>query len=343
MEGLNITQNQLLEAIDKVVRRTMQMDLAWNWSCGVAYYGICKAYEVTENREYIDLVKARIDEFIELGLPEKWTVNSCAMGHSLITLYEVTGEEVYNELLMSKIAYLRQEALRFGEHVLQHTVSSKNDFPEQCWADTLFMAAYLMLRVGVREKDEDLINDALNQYYWHIQYLQNKDTGLWYHGYNNLTKDNMSSIHWARANAWAAYTMSQVGAILPESYLYPQYLEVAGSLDELLTALKGFQTDCGLWRTILDESESYEEVSASCGIAAAMAVKGNPFHRKYVFRALRGVLLNINDNGKVMNVSAGTAVMRNKEGYCQISRQWIQGWGQGLALALLAEAEKNFL
>ena len=333
-------KDRIEEAIDKIVKRTMQMDLSWNWQCGVAYYGICRAYEATKKQEYIDLLKNRIDEYIELGLPEKWTVNSCAMGHCLITLYDLTGEEKYRNLIMSKIDYLRHEALRFGDHVLQHTVSAKNDFPEQCWADTLFMAAYLMLRVGVKEKDEELINDALNQYYWHIQYLQNKDTGLWYHGYNNLTKDHMSAVHWGRANAWAAYTMSRVGDILPESYLYPQYMEVSGSLDELLTALKYYQTEQGLWRTVLDDEESYEEVSASCGIAAAMAVKGNVFHKKYVYKALEGVMANINENGKVMNVSAGTAVMRDKAAYREISRDWIQGWGQGLALAFLSQALK---
>ena len=333
-------KDRIEEAIDKIVKRTMQMDLSWNWQCGVAYYGICRAYEATKKQEYIDLLKNRIDEYIELGLPEKWTVNSCAMGHCLITLYDLTGEEKYRNLIMSKIDYLRHEALRFGDHVLQHTVSAKNDFPEQCWADTLFMAAYLMLRVGVKEKDEELINDALNQYYWHIQYLQNKDTGLWYHGYNNLTKDHMSAVHWGRANAWAAYTMSRVGDILPESYLYPQYMDVSGSLDELLTALKYYQTEQGLWRTVLDDEESYEEVSASCGIAAAMAVKGNVFHKKYVYKALEGVMTNINENGKVMNVSAGTAVMRDKAAYREISRDWIQGWGQGLALAFLSQALK---
>lgn len=36
----------------------------------------------------------RVDEYIELGLPE-WTVNTCSMGHCLITLYEHTGDERY--------------------------------------------------------------------------------------------------------------------------------------------------------------------------------------------------------------------------------------------------------
>jgi unsaturated rhamnogalacturonyl hydrolase len=38
-------------------------------------------------------------------------------------------------------------------------------------------------------------------------------------------------------------------------------------------------------------------------------------------------------DGRVLNVSGGTAVMRDREGYRNISKDWIQGWGQGLALA----------
>ena len=49
------------------------------------------------------------------------------------------------------------------------------------------MAAFFLLRVGVKLKDEEIIEDALNQYYWHIHYLQNPETGLYYHGYNNIT------------------------------------------------------------------------------------------------------------------------------------------------------------
>ena len=80
----------------------------------------------------------------------------------------------------------------------------------------------------------------------------------------------MSGIYWGRANAWAAFTMSQVGGVLPECYLYPKYMDVAGSLNEQLAALKTVQTENGLWRTVLDDPESYEEISASAGIAAAM-------------------------------------------------------------------------
>ena len=87
---------------------------------------------------------------------------------------------------------------------------------------------------------------------------------------------DMSGIKWGRANAWAAYTMAQVGVRLPQCYLYPKFLDVVGSLNDQLAALKLYQTENGLWRTIVDDVASYEEVSASAGIAAAMITKGNP-------------------------------------------------------------------
>lgn len=335
MNGLKYDKKEIELLIDRMVERTMRMDMTWEWPCGVGYYGISRAYEVTKNERYLHAMKERIDEFIELSLPA-WTVNTCAMGHCLITIYEATGEEKYWDIVLSKVKYLRTEALRFGDSVLQHTVSIKNDFPEQAWADTLFMAAFFLLRVGIKLGDEEIIEDALNQYYWHIKYLQNPETGLWYHGYNNIDESHMSGFYWARANAWAAYTMSQVGLILPECYLYPKYMEIVGSLDEQLSALKLLQTENGLWRTILDDEEAYEEVSASCGIAAAMLAKGNPLHLKYINKSIQGLKNNISESGKVLNVSGGTAVMKDREGYLTITKDWIQGWGQGLALVFLA-------
>ncbi len=337
MLKLDFDQKEIEVVIDKIVKRTMKMDLTWDWPCGVAYYGIADAYEKTGNEEYLKLLKDRVDELIELGLPSVWTVNACAMGHCLITLYKATGEQRYWDIVMSKIAYIRKDALRFGDSVLQHTVSANNDFPEQCWADTLFMAAFFLLRVGVELEDEDLIEDALNQYYWHIKYLQDPNTGFYYHGYDNIARDHMSGFYWGRANAWAAFTMSQVGGILPKCYLYPKYMDVAGSLNEQLAALKLVQTEDGLWRTILNDEESYEEISASAGIAAAMVTRGNPLHSKYINKSVKGLLANVSEDGRVLNVSGGTAVMNDKDGYRNISRDWIQGWGQGLALAFFGQ------
>ncbi|WP_435921545.1 glycoside hydrolase family 88/105 protein [Paenibacillus sp. DYY-L-2] len=340
MLKLTSARSELQQTLGRVVDYTFGMDLTWDWPGGVAYYGVSRAFEATGEQAYLDRMAAWCDEYLEAGLPV-WTVNTCAMGHMLLTLYGETKEQKYLDLILSKVDYLQNKALRFGDRVLQHTVSANNDFPEQCWADTLFMAAYFMLRVGVTLGEKPLIEDALHQFYWHINYLQDEKTGLWYHGYNHIQKDHMSGIYWGRANAWAAYTMSRVGRVLPEAYLYPPFMHIVSSLRDQLAAIKVLQKNDGLWGTVLDHPEAYGEVSATAGIAAAMVMQGNPLHAKYVQKALDGVLANISETGRVLNVSGGTAVMNDIEGYLAVDKKWAQGWGQGLALALLAAAIEN--
>lgn len=80
MANLIFDKVQIEATIDKIVDRTMRMDMTWDWPCGVAYYGICEAYEVTKNERYLQLVKDRVDEYIELGLP-CWTVNLICFAH----------------------------------------------------------------------------------------------------------------------------------------------------------------------------------------------------------------------------------------------------------------------
>jgi unsaturated rhamnogalacturonyl hydrolase len=341
MIRFTVDKDLVFNKIDSMVRKTMSMDLNWCWPGGVAYYGVSAAIELMDSDEYLELLKNRVDEHIKLGLPT-WNVNSCAMGHCLITLYDFANDEKYLDLAKSKIDYLQNQAPRFANNVLQHTVSSKNDFPEQAWADTLFMAAYFMLRMGVKLGDKALIDDALNQYFLHINYLQDSKSGLWYHGYNNIDKNHMSGFYWARANAWAAYTMCRVNKVLPEPYLYPQFMDISCSLRDQLAAIKSLQTENGLWRTILDDDDSsYEELSASAGIAAAMVTLDNPLHTSHLEKAYAGILDNIADDGALLNVSGGTAVMLDIESYRAISRKWVQGWGQGLGLAFLVALLNN--
>ena len=334
---LEFNCKEIEAVVDKIVKRTMQQDMHWDWPCGVAYYGIAMAYETLKKEEYLTLLKDRVDELIELTdlRAERLNVNACAMGHALLTLYEATGEEKYKELIFAKLDYLSNHALRFADNVLQHTVGPNDDFPEQCWADTLFMAALFMLKAGKLFNNEEWKKDALHQWVWHIIYLQDEKNGLWYHGYSHAVKNHLSGFHWGRANAWAAYTMSQVRPNLDEWYLYPGAIEVWGSLDEQLVGIKGYLTENALVRTIIDDEESYEEISASAGIAAAMVAVGNPLYIKYVNKALPAILDNIDEFGKVRNVSGGTAVMKDREGYMNITKRWIQGWGQGLTLAFL--------
>ena len=338
MAVIEYDETKIREALDAVVRRTMKMDLTWCWPCGVAFYGVSQAYNVTKNQEYIDFLVKWVDEYIELGLPP-FMVNAVSMGHAMITLYEATGDKKYWDIALRKSEYLRKDAVRFGEGVFQHTVSSSNDFPAQAWADTLFMAAFFQLRMGIKQNDKALVDDALNQYYWHETFLQDEKTNLWFHAWDDIQKSHLSGIHWARANAWAAVTMSEALKLI--NYMYPMFMQIDCALRDQLSALVRLQSPNGLWHTILEDETSYEETSASAGIGCALVNYGNPLHKKYINKTIQGVLANISEDGTVRNVSAGTAVMACADDYKKIPRKRIQGWGQGLTAAFLASIIKH--
>lgn len=327
--------------IDLVVRKTIKMDFAWDWPSGVAFYGICKAWEALGETEYIDYLSKWVDDCIERGLP-LYTVNAVSIGHSLITLHDATNEDKYLELAKEMAEYLTHEAVRFGDGAFQHTVSQDYSFPEQAWADTLFMAAYFLLRIGVKLNNEAYILDGLKQYHIHEDYLQDSKTNLYYHGWDNIQGNNMSAVYWARANAWASVTM--VEALKLIDVFNPSFMAIQDSLRDQLAALARLQSNNGLWHTVLDDPSAYEEISASAGIAIGFIgyekVLGQNIYSKCIEKAITGIVNSISDDGRVMNVSAGTAVMKDIDGYKEVPKKRMQGWGQGLALALLAEAYK---
>lgn len=67
MAQLIFDEEKVTSVIDRIVKRTFQMDFAWDWAGGVAFYGVAEAYEATENEEYINLLKTWVDEQLEDG------------------------------------------------------------------------------------------------------------------------------------------------------------------------------------------------------------------------------------------------------------------------------------
>lgn len=334
MPQLQFDEQQIRDVIDRVVDRTFRMDFGWDWPGGVAFYGVCEAYEATGNEKYIALLKEWVDEKLEDGLP-RLTINGVSIGHTLITLYKATGDQKYLDVATQMAEFLKNDAVRFAEGIFQHTVNSETyNFPEQAWVDTMMMAGYFLIRMGELLNRADYLEDGLKQYHGHERVLQDPVTNLYYHGWDNIAQNHMSSIFWARGNSWAALTMSKAFPLI--AVQHPSFMIIEGSLRDQMASLVRLQSDNGLWHTVVDDPTSYEEVSGSAGIATGMFYFGT-LYNKYIQKSIDGILGQITEDGSVQNVSAGTAVMFDKQGYKEVSHQRVQGWGQGLALAFLAE------
>lgn len=338
MPPLTFDEKQIRQVIDRIVDRTFRMDFNWDWPAGVAFYGLAEAYEATGNEKYIDRLKEWVDEKLEDGLP-KLSVNGVSIGHCLITLYRATSDNRYLEVATQMAEFLKHEAERFADGIFQHTVNSETyNFPQQAWVDTMMMAGLFLVRMGELLDREDYMMDGIKQYHGHEDFLQDAGSHLYYHGWDHLAQNHMSSVYWARGNSWAALTMAKALSIVDVAL--PAYMIIEGSLRDQLSALVRLQSDEGLWHTVLNDDTSYLETSGSAGIASALLSRGS-LYNKYVQKSIAGILSQVRDDGSVLNVSAGTAVMRTVEGYKETSRKRVQGWGQGLALVFFADLLKT--
>jgi unsaturated rhamnogalacturonyl hydrolase len=107
-------------------------------------------------------------------------------------------------------------------------------------------------------------------------------------------------------------------------------------------ALLKLQAPSGLWYTVLDDPDSYEEVSGSAGIAAGIlkGIKAGVLDsscQAAADKAIEAICANISDDGTVLNVSAGTGMGMDKEHYKNIAIMPM-AYGQALTLAALCEA-----
>ncbi|MEM6761364.1 MAG: glycoside hydrolase family 88 protein, partial [Pseudomonadota bacterium] len=119
-----------------------------------------------------------------------------------------------------------------------------------------------------------------------------------------------------------------------------QYL--IGVLTTQVDALLACQSDGGAWRTLLDDPQSYEEMSATAGFAYALLKGarlgiGDAAWKTAGARGLKRVLSELDATGTLGQVSYGTRMGHDLDFYRAIPIQ-PTAYGQAMALLCLSEA-----
>lgn len=315
---------------------------SWEWPQGVGLYGLAQLW-LTSGKE-ADL-GARLtgwyDRAFARGRPAM-NVNTTAPMLALSLLWRETREPAYGAVLSEWADKVMRDAPRTAFGGFQHDVSDRVNTGE-LWDDTLFMVALFLASYGQAANRRDLVDEAVRQFLIHAQFLADRETGLWFHGWTFEGRHNFARARWARGNAW-------VTACLLDLFDLAQVPDApAGMLRSLLSdqvaALLPLQTDDGAWRTLLDDPDSYPETSATAGFAYGL-MKGArlgllpPGAGVAGRRALGYVIDQIGPDGVVGGVSYGTRMGHDLQFYRDIPIQ-PTGYGQSLAMLALVEALKG--
>ncbi len=310
----------------------------WEWPQGVALYAMMKLYRSTGDSAILEKLKNWYDAQIEKGLPSL-NINTTAPMLCLTFLYEETGTASYLDLIASWAEQVMTKLPRTSEGGFQHRTSDDVN-EQQLWDDTLYMTVLFLFRAGVVLGREDYKNEAKYQFLLHIKYLHSTENHLWYHGYCFIGSHHFANAYWCRGNSWFTACALDFCEWLPEGD--PVRRMVENTFIAQCEALKKYQDENGLWRTLIDDPASYPETSGSAAIAYGIK-KGLRLGllRQDEFgpcaeKAVQGVLSQVGPDGAVNGVSYGTPMGMDLDFYRNIPiRQ--TAYGQGLVFLMLTE------
>lgn len=317
----------------------------WEWTHGIGLYGMYQYYQQTGD----DQMRAIIDDWFEArlaeGTPTK-NVNTVCPFLTLAYRYEETRDARWVPYLERWAEWVMYDMPRTQKNGLQHIVYNSEN-TDQLWDDTLMMSVLPLAKIGKLLNRPEFIEEATYQFLLHVQYLMDRRSGLWFHGWTFDGKHNFAEARWARGNSWLTVAIPEFIELLelPEGNATRRFLLQV--LESQIEALAQYQDDSGLWHTLLDDANAYVESSATAGFAYGIlkAVRKRYVDKRYAEmaeKAIRGVIANINPQGELVNVSFGTAMGRDLDYYRQIPLTSMP-YGQAMAILCLSEYLRVYL
>lgn len=369
-----VTKDILMEKLEKVVYKLVNLDqptfdknvLAegdaaikkgviardfgikeWDWPQGVGIYGLWQLGKYKKTGEYNEFLHNWYVNNLNIGLPSR-NVNTTAPLLTLVDFVDIYPEERFKSLLEDWANWLMHDLPRTKERGFQHVTTSVKDRngimlnEGQMWMDTLFMMVLFLNKMGVKYENKEWIDETIYQVLIHIKYLYEKTNGLFHHGWSFIENGNFGGVYWCRGNSWFTNGIMDFLETCGDRLDKGTKTFIENTFRAQVDALIKIQSEEGLWHTVLDDPDSYVEVSGSAAIAAGI-LKGvrtgvlDKSYEKYGLKAIEAILDNVAEDGTVLNVSGGTGVGYNKEHYKNIIIAPM-AYGQSLAMIALTEA-----
>lgn len=342
--------NQVSEAMKHIKNDGMEEEFPiglidielWEWPQGVGLYGMYQYAEEMQDEKTWDYLDGWFERRLAEGLPER-NVNTCSPLITLMALAERTNKAEYIKVCDEWSQWIMDGLIRTGhDRAFQHMITGDpND--GQILIDTLFMTVMFLAKAGMYFQRPEYVEEAKRQYLIHIKYLLNTKTGLFYHGWDYHGRHNYGAVQWGRGNGWYSCGVVDFIDMIPVEPGLKTYL--LDTFRGQVSALADLQHESGLWHTVLNDSTSYVETSASAAFGYGI-LKGvrlgylDEQYRSVGLKALHGVIEQVGNNGIVNGVSYGTPVGEDADFYKNIPISPMT-YGQSMTQLLLIEALKH--
>ena len=264
----------------------------WDYVDGCIIGAFLELYYTTNNTKYFNFAKDfedyRVSDDGEILTYDRLSYNldNVNSAKTFLTLYQITKDKKY-----------RKGAARVYQQLLEHPRTKEGNFwhkkvyTEQVWLDGLYMALPFYMEYEALFQNSKNINDIYNQLFNVYELMRDKETGLYYHGYDSAKQQpwankttGLSLNFWLRSLGW--YSMALLDTLNKASDKGSENWDrLKNIFIELCESMLKFQDESGMWYDVVnfpDREPNYLETSGS-------AMYSYSFLKGYRFKFLEDI------------------------------------------------------
>jgi unsaturated rhamnogalacturonyl hydrolase len=196
----------------------------WDWAQATLLRAVADRWELgIDSEDMLSYVRRAMNATMDqaVGIHP----NAVASGFGMALLARATGEEAY-----------RQKAFDLYGQYLQIVRASNGgvshrDNVTELWDDTVYMISLFLNEMYLLTGDEKYLRETAFQLLAHNEKLEDPETGLWYHGWDNDSipfddsccmpgwadnPERRGGQFWGRGNGWVAMTLANTLHLMPQ-------------------------------------------------------------------------------------------------------------------------------
>ncbi len=287
----------------------------WNYIDGCMITSLLAMSEITGSSKYFDFAEGFIDYYVNddgsiLGYDiEKYNLDDINEGRVLFELYEKTGKEKYRLAIEHQKKQLENQPRTCTGNFWHKLI-----YPNQIWLDGIYMAQPFSTLYAKHYGNKDY-SDVLNQIENVNKYMQNKESGLYYHGLDCSKtifwadkESGLSKSFWLRSIGWYTVALVDIIEICDDDDTRSRLADIFADLIKSVT--KFADAESGLYWQVVDKPAkegNYLETSGSSMIAyaclkgARLSVLSSEYAElgKKTFDGICARYLDFNENGEL--------------------------------------------
>ena len=328
----------------------------WDYPIGVVLAGMLHVSDVTGDTSYRDYTLKNFDfifdhleyfrqQSAQFGpqasgyrrLLNMSALDDCgAIGAALIKAYAQKPDPRYRATIGRIADYIAHKQMRLPDG----TLARARPQPVSLWIDDSYMSIPFLAQMGKLTGDRSWYDDGVRQAIGMAQRLQDPATGLYDHAWFENTAPYDPKFFWGRGAGWGVMSAAELLSVLPEDH--PQRAKVLEIFRRAAKGVTETQSGTGMWRQLLDKTDSYLETSATAMFTFGIARGVNrgrlsPVYAPVAQAGWQALAKRVRSDGRIEGICVSTTAAYDAVYY--YNRPTDLGAMQGYGPVLMAGAE----